>query len=121
MSNGGIIMNKKIIPVKVTYTTSLEKWKSIRRFAELNRLDTSKIDAMIERIETRGDASLKKSVTFRIDDLQDFRDSIYASFEHPCPHCSKYSCGECPLDDTSPECCKAWSKVKKQIRSLKIQ
>ena len=105
----------EIIPVEVKYSTSLEKWQGIRRFAELNDIDPSKIDVMIAHIEKVGDASLDKMVTFEIADCDQFCYSIYNGITHPCPHCVKYLCSECPLDDGSSDCCKEWGEVKKQM------
>lgn len=104
-----------MIPITVTYSTSLGKWHGIKRFAEANDIDTSKIDAMIARIETRGDVLLDKVATFEISNMGEFIDSIFSTKDHPCPHCAVYSCSECPLDDDSPACCKEWDAVKKQL------
>jgi len=107
-------MNRKIIPVRIEYSTSLEKWRGIREFAELNGFDTSKIDAMIAKIEKVGDAELDEIITFEIADLDQFCDSIYSG-NHSCPHCVKYYCSGCPLDDDSHDCCEEWGKVKRQM------
>jgi hypothetical protein len=112
-------MNRKIIPVKVKYSTSLEKWRGIREFAELNGFDTNKIDAMIAHIESAGDASLEKSYTFEINNLEEFFYSIYSDDGHPCPHCYKYMCSECPMDDDTNDCCKEWGEVKSQMLDYK--
>ena len=111
-------MVKEIIPVKVKYSTSLEKWRGIREFAELNGFDTNKIDAMIAHIESAGDAEIDRIVTFEIADLDQFCNSIYAG-DHPCPHCMKYNCMECPLDDDGKDCCKEWGEVKRQMLDYK--
>ena len=106
-------MTKGYITVKIEYSTSLEKWKGIRRFAELNNIETGKINTMIARIEKVGDASLDELIVFKINNMDEFRDSIYNSFEHPCPHCEIYfECRRCPLGDDSLGCCREWSAVK---------
>ena len=111
-------MAKEIISVRIEYSTSLEKWKGIRKFAELNSVDTIKIDAMIARIAKVGDASLDKPVRYEISNFEDLFDSIYNGGGHPCPHCCKYVCVKCPLDDDTDECCKEWSEVTQQIEKL---
>lgn len=112
-------MSEKLIPIEIEYSTSIEKWKGIRTFAETNSIPTEKIDAMINRIEKQGDASIDRLVTFTINDYNELLCAIYNDSElHPCPHCCKYSCEDCPLDDDSHECCKEWSEVKKQFKSL---
>lgn len=112
----GDLMKKEIKPVTVKYSTSLEKWKGMREFCELNDIDPSKIDAMIARIEKVGDSSLDEPVRFEINDVDDLFDSIFGTLKHPCPHCEIYfECRGCPLDDDSHGCCKEWSEVKEQL------
>jgi hypothetical protein len=112
-------MSEKLISVEIGYLTSIGKWKGIRTFAETNNIPTEKINAMINRIEKQGDASIDKLVTFTISNYKDLLCAIYNDFElHPRPHCCKYSCEDCPLDDETHGCCKEWSEVKKQFKSL---
>jgi len=98
-------------PIKIEYKTSLEKWRGIKKFAELNDLSSDEIDAMIKRIKKVGDASLKRSYTLKINDFEEFFDAFYNSDEQPCPHCRSYTCNECPLDDDSFSCCAEWAAV----------
>ena len=109
-------MPKEIISVRVEYSTSLGKWMGIRKFAELNNIETANIDAMIARIAKVGDASLDKPVRFEINDFDDLFRSVFGTLAHPCPHCEiHFECVECPLDDDSHGCCKEWSEVKEQL------
>ena len=109
-------MNKKIISVRIEYSTSLGKWKGIREFAELNEIDTTNIDAMIARIVKVGDADMDETSTFEISSFDDLYDSIFSSFKHVCPHCEIYfECRGCPLDDDSIGCCREWCAIKKQM------
>lgn len=98
-------------PIKIKYKTSLEKWRGIKKFAEINGLSTKEIDAMIKRIVKVGDASLEKSYTLEIVDDDGFFDAFYNCDEHPCPHCCKYTCITCPIDDYSRGCCEEWTSV----------
>ena len=112
----GDLMTKEIIPVEVKYSNSLGKWKGIREFCELNDINTSKIDAMIARIEKVGDVELGRTITFEIRSYEHLLGSIYGDDNHPCPHCAEYNCTECPLDDANSGCCKEWSEVKEQLQ-----
>lgn len=106
-------------PITVSYITSLEKWKGIRRFAELNNIETGNIDVMISHIETCGDASLDEPARFEINDLKDLKYSIFNTNEHPCPHCVKFdSCTDCPLDNDLEVAIDPWHKVKTQFTAL---
>ena len=106
--------------VEIEYSTSSEKWKGIRNCFETNDIPTDKIDAMITRIEKQGDASIEKLFRFTIRNHEDMFDAIFNDNEfHPCPHCYRYECQNCPLDDDTNECCKEWSEVKTQLFRLK--
>ncbi len=104
-----------MIPVTVKYQTSTQKWKGIREFAEKNGIDTRNIDRMIAKIESVGDAKLKKKITLKISKNEDIWYSIHTSKDYPCPHCSTYSCGNCPIYDGHGACCEEWYNVREQF------
>lgn len=114
--------------VKFTYTTSLEKWRGIRSFAEANYLETKCIDAMIARIEKVGDASLDDAFDYDtvdsmyvmdIRDIHDYLDSMYTDDIQPCPHCCVYvDCEDCPLWGGDNNCCDEWAAAKNEAKRV---
>lgn len=112
--------NRDIKSHKVVYVTSLDKWRGIRVFADINGLNTDKIDAMISWIEERGDSSLEgMECSVDIHNLSDYLNSIYNNMDHPCPHCKQYDCTRCPLyRDGYVGCCSEWKAVKEDIANL---
>ena len=88
--------------------------------ADINGLNTDKIDAMISWIEERGDSSLEgMECSVDIHNLSDYLNSIYNNMDHPCPHCKQYDCTRCPLyRDGYVGCCSEWKAVKEDIANL---
>ena len=111
--------------VSFVYRTSGDKWRGIRRFAVANDLEVRYIDAMIARIKKAGDVNLsgiddvEDSYTIVIKDMQSYYDSIYSDDDHPCPHCAKYRCRDCPMWDGERSCCDEWSDVKEDVMRIK--
>ena len=111
--------------VSFVYRNSVDKWKGIRRFAVANGLEVKYIDAMINKIKDVGDVNLsdvdgvEDSYAISINDMQSYYDSVYSEDDHPCPHCAKYMCRECPLWSGGRSCCDEWSDVKEDVIRIK--
>ena len=109
-------MSDKLVERRLTkrhilsYSTSLEKWQSIRKFAEINGMATDNIDAMIAKIKSVGDVSIPMHIRYLMIDGICYSYVITNGSSHPCPHCVVYKhCKDCPLfDGIDGLCCKEW-------------
>ena len=111
-----------MIKVSQEYRTSIGKWRIIRKFAEINNLDSeliSRIDAMIARIREKGNAELDDAATLTISTEYDLFASIKSQKVAPCPHCVEHRsyCGDCELhDDSGGSCCSEWVSIRMYLR-----